>query len=294
MTPSHKLIKSVADKITLPDAYHDIRRLIMIPEATIDDYVKVINLDAALAIRIIKMANSQFFGYARKASTVKQAVSLLGVIQLHDLLLSSLAIRAFSVIPSELINQHAFWRNAVYCGITTRLLGKKCRIFASERLFTLGLLHEIGHIVMYAKIPDQMQDVLLTAQSDNKPLYLLEREKIGFDYGQIGSEIMQLWNLPKDYCDIARYHMQPEKAQKHKIEIMLVYLTRSIMLNESENRQIPLKAILDNDNNTLIREKLTLQDIFAIANKAKFYVDDVLDCLWPFANNVAVKNGMVK
>ena len=161
MTPAHNLLKSVAEKITLPAVYHSIKDLIVTPDTRIDDYVEVISLDPALSARIIKMANSQFFGYSRKADNVKQAISLIGVIQLHDLLLSSLAIRAFSGIPTDIINQEAFWRSCVYCGITARLLARKCMLPASERLFTSGLLHEIGHIVMYAKIPEQIQDVLL-------------------------------------------------------------------------------------------------------------------------------------
>ncbi len=78
MTPAHNLVISVAEHITLPDVYHHISRLVITPKARIDDFVKVINLDNALAARIIRIANSRFFGYARKAHTVKQAISLIG------------------------------------------------------------------------------------------------------------------------------------------------------------------------------------------------------------------------
>ena len=286
MTPAHNLLKSVAEKIPLPAVYHSIKGLIETPDATIDDFVEVINHDPALAARIIRMANSQFFGYSRKASTVKQAISLIGVIQLHDLLLSSLAIRAFSGIPADVINLEAFWRSCAYCGITARLLARKCMLPASERLFTSGLLHEIGHIVMYAIIPEQTQDVLFESQESNKPLYLLEREKIGFDYGQVGSEIMQLWHLPEKYCDIARYHMEPEKAENNKIEIKLVNLARSIMLAEEDSSEAAVDSIIKK-HNSLINKKLTRQDVEAIKNNAQHYVDDVMGCLWPFSRNVA-------
>lgn len=282
MTPAHIILKSVADKIQLPSVYYRIKKLIKVPDATIDDFVKVIELDPALSVRVIKMSNSQFFGYGRKVYTVKQAISLIGVLQLHDLLLSSLAIRAFSAIPSDLIDQRAFWRSSVFCGITARLLAKKLMVLASERLFTSGILHEIGHIVMYAQIPEQIQDVIFESQQTNQPVYLIEREKIGFDYGQIGNEIMKLWHLPDNYCEITLYHLEPEKASEHKIDINIVNLARTIMLTEEGNSGVEIDEIL-NTPNTLINQKLNRKDVEAIKNKAHLYVDEVMDCLWPFS-----------
>jgi HD-like signal output (HDOD) protein len=288
MTPAHNLVTSVAEQITLPDVYHHISSLVITPKARIDDFVDVINLDKALAARIIRIANSRFFGYSRKAHTVKQAISLIGVIQLHDLLLSSLAIRAFSGIPADVINQEMFWRSCIYCGITARMVAKKCMLPASERLFTSGLLHEIGHIVMYAKIPELAQDVLFESEQSKQPLYILEREMLGYDYGQVGSEIMRLWHLSDSYCDIATYHMEPDKAQNNRLEVEVVNLARSIMLAEELNPDQAIDSLL-NESTDLINEKLNIQDIENIKTNARLYVDDVMDCLWPFSRNTVTE-----
>ncbi len=292
MTPAHNLVISVAEKISLPDVYHQIRNLIAMSDAKIDHFVDVISHDSMLAARIIRIANSRFFGYSRKADSVKEAISLIGVIQLHDLLLSSLAIRAFSGIPDNIINQETFWRSSVFCGITARLLAKKNRLPTSERLFTSALLHEIGHIVMYAKIPEQVQDVLYKSEQIKKPLYLLEREKFGFDYGQVGCEIMQLWHLPESYCDIATYHMEPGKAQNNKVEICIVNLARSVMLEEEIYHDQAIESP-DNKSNSLMNNRLTEQDVEVIKTKAQLYVDDVMDCLWPFARKVEEKRVII-
>jgi HD-like signal output (HDOD) protein len=276
------LVNSLVEKITLPDVYHHIRSLMVVPEATIDDFAGVINMDSALATRIVKIGNSAFFGYVRKANTVKQAISLIGVMQLHDLLLSSLAIRAFSGVPPEVIDQHSFWRSAIYCGITARLLAKKCKLLVSEKLFTAGLLHEIGHIVMYTKIPEQVQEVILAAQHTDRPLYMLEREILGFDYGQVGSELMRLWNLPEGYQDIATYHMEPYKALLFKEEITLVNLAHCIMLAEESVLKSPLGSYLERSNE-MLKHKLSQEAIETIKVNARLHVDEVMDCLWPFA-----------
>jgi len=286
MNPAHNLITSVTEKITLPDVYHRIRELIERPDARIDDFVDAISFDPALVTRIIRIANNPFFGYSRKVETVKQAISLIGVIQLHDVLLSSLAIRAFSGIPTDIINQKMFWRSSVYCGITSKLLAKKYMLPTGERLFTSGLLHEIGHLVMYAKIPDQIQDVLFESEQSEKPLYLLERESLGFDYGQLGSEIMQFWRLPASYCEMSIYHIEPEKAENNKIEITLVNLARSIMLAGEQDTENAIDSILKESNN-LLENGLTKQELEKIISDARSYIDEVMECLWPFVMNIS-------
>lgn len=286
MNPAHNLITSVTEKITLPDVYHRIRELIERPDARIDDFVDAISFDPALVTRIIRIANNPFFGYSRKVDTVKQAISLIGVIQLHDVLLSSLAIRAFSGIPTDIINQKMFWRSSVYCGITSKLLAKKYMLPTGERLFTSGLLHEIGHLVMYAKIPDQIQDVLFESEQSEKPLYLLERESLGFDYGQLGSEIMQFWRLPVSYCEMSMYHIEPERAENNKIEITLVNLARSIMLAGEQDTENAIDSILKESNN-LLENGLTKQELEKIISDAKSYIDEVMECLWPFVMNIS-------
>lgn len=286
MKPVHDLIITVANKIMLPDVYRHIRDLVLTPDAKIDDFVAVINRDPALTTRVIRMANSQFFGYSRKVSSLKQAISLIGVMQLHDLLLSSLAIRAFSTIPSDIINQEAFWRNSIYCGITARLLAKKCKLAASERLFTSGLLHDIGHLVMYTKMPEQIGEVLYLFEQSNKPMYILERDHLGFDYAQVGSEIMRLWLVPESYTAITSLHTEPEKAENNSMEIKIVSLSRTIMLNENlVNNQTDFSFL--NRPSRLLHDNISTQDVEEIAHQAKSYIEDVMDCLWPLSNRAS-------
>ena len=85
MNPAHKLAKSVANNITLPDVYRRIRGLIVTPDSKIEDYVAVIQTDPALATRLIRITNSPFFGYmnssyyghVRKADTLKKAITFI-------------------------------------------------------------------------------------------------------------------------------------------------------------------------------------------------------------------------
>ena len=233
---STDLVKSVLDRITIPDVYVRIRALINDPNAHIDDYVDVVNTDPVMASRIIKIANSSFFGYSKVFDSVERAVSYIGVIQLQDVLLGTIAMRSFVAIPDNVVNLLDFWKTSVECGIVARILARRCDLLASERLFVSGLLHEIGHVVIYLKLPELAQQALFSAMDRSIPVYLAERELIGFDYAQVGSELMRLWHLPASYQETTAFHTEPAKATQYQAETAIVHLARHItFIDESDN-----------------------------------------------------------
>jgi len=278
---AHTLVSTVAEKVALPSVYHRIRDLLAQPTASVEDFADIILLDPALSARLIRMTNSPFWAHYRKVETVQQAILMTGTFQLHDLLLSSLAIRAFSTIPSEIFDQESFWKSSIYCGIVARMLAEKCMLPTKERLFTAGLLHEIGHIVMFTKLSEQVQNILVKSTQTNTPLFIQERQSLGFDYGQVGFEIMQLWELPQSYGDIAKYHLEPELATRNEIEVQIINLAHAMMLEEEQSLDQPLSLYLESNN--LLNTKLSEQDVIDIQITAHTYIDDVMDCLWPFA-----------
>ena len=282
MRPAQEFTHSLAELVTMPEVYRGFRRLLAKPDSKIIDYAAVINKDPALATRFIRIANSAFFGYIRKVDTLEQAVTLIGAMQVHDVLISSLAMRAFSGIPKEIVNLTEFWESSVYCGIMSRLIAKKCMLPASERFFTLGLFHDIGHIVMYAKRPKLARDVLIQSLVQDHPLYRVEREMFGFDYGEVGAELLNLWHLPQYYQETTQYHPEPQKAQHYPLETAIVHLAYKITQAEYGSIGASEKSMLVSPLAWKL-SKLKENDIKPIRIKAKENVEEVLTALWPLA-----------
>ena len=290
MRPAQEFAHCLAEQVTMPEVYRGFRRLIAAPDSKINDYVDVINSDPALATRFIRIANNSFFGYPRKVNDIEQAISLIGVMQVHDVLISSLAMRAFAGIPKDIVNLAAFWENSVYCGIVARIIAKKCTLPASQRFFALGLFHDIGHIVMYAKRPELAQEALKYSLQQGESLFRAERKILGFDYGQLGCELMRLWHLPENFQEITQYHFEPEKAQQYPLETAIVHLAYSITQVEnghSDPREHPTLLV------SPLAWKLTKlkeNDIKPISAEAQEYVQEVLAALWPFVEPLYKKD----
>ncbi len=212
MKQAQQFISSLAEQISMPEVYFSIRRLIEKEDADAEDFVSVIETDSVLKLRLMRIANSPYFGFPRRAETLSQAIGQFGFVQLHDLVLSCLVLRTFATVPQQIFNQEAFWRYSIENGIAARALAQYGQLMPINPYFTFGLMHEVGHAAMYIKEPELAVLAFETAQDSERSLVEVEQELLGFDYRQIGVELMQLWQMPKIYEQVVTSHLDSSQA----------------------------------------------------------------------------------
>lgn len=286
-------IGDLAESVSMPKIYLDIRKLIKQPQASINDYVKLIQNDSMLTNRILHIANSNFFGFSRKIESLSQALNLIGIIQLHDLLLSSLCMRTFSAIPTQVLNLKAFWRYSTQGGIAARIIAQHSFAPISNHYFTLGLMHEIGHAAMYSKTPELSLQALEDSQIQNLPLQQLENDYFGFDYTQAGNALMQLWHLPEVYQQVASFHLNPELADKNcQYEVQIIHLAHTICQNPVLN--VHQELINSTRENVPQLKNLPSNIDYIIIQELKIHTDTVLNILWPDSNQqILLEDGLL-
>ena len=221
-------VNDVSGLISLPDVYLRIRGMVNDPKVKMADFAKVISTDPNISIRVLRMANSAFFGFATQVDSLTRAISIMGTSHLHDLVLGAAAIRSFSRIPNNIVDTESYWRKSVFCGISARLLAKQLNFLDTDRLFVAGLLHDVGHLLMYHKFPDLSIEAIDVSLKEEMPLFLAERQLIGFDYGQAGSELMRRWRLPESYQETTERHMEPQMADKFRLETAVIHIARNM------------------------------------------------------------------
>jgi len=264
----------------MPEIYLDIRRLIKKQDARIEDFVKIIETDSMLSVRVYRMANSDFFGFPRKATNLHQAIEMIGVEQLHDTLLSSLCLRTFSSIPEQILNLKAFWNYGVQCGIAASTIARHSSNPSSNHFFTLGLLHEVGHAVMYLKSPELCIQVLDDSQTQDCTVTDLERVHLGFDYGQLGAAVMQLWHLPEVYQQVAAHHLQPLQAdENYRQDVRIIHLAHAVCQNPVAAQQREIISSLTEDNPELSNLPADMDTL--IQAEIDTHADSILRILWP-------------
>ncbi|MDJ0861359.1 MAG: HDOD domain-containing protein [Gammaproteobacteria bacterium] len=196
------------------------------------DFEKVINRDPNLTARLLKLANSSYFGYAARVDTVARAVTVIGLRELKHLVLAVSAVKTFSKIDNRIVNVNTFWAHSIYCAVIAQELAKLCHVLHPERLFVAGLLHDVGSLLLYHRVPEVSRQLLLMAEGDEEALHARELEELGFSHADLGGLLMELWNFPEQLQQIVRFHHQPSLVDESRPEACIVHFA-NILANTS-------------------------------------------------------------
>ena len=243
-TSIEELIKDIRGLVSLPEVAIQVIEMVDDPNCDAAEIGKVISRDPGMTARLLRIANSPLYGFSKKIDTIVRAVAVLGTHQIRDLVLTTSATKLFDGIPNELISVEDFWHHSLFCGLLARILGMKGKVVSNEALFVAGLLHDIGHLIMFNRIPELMHQVILCTLegSENIDLYLAEREIIGFDHTQVGGELAKEWHLPTSLSQCIEFHHEPALATNFRVEATIICIANVIA------SQADLESSMDRDN----------------------------------------------
>ncbi|WP_441003070.1 HDOD domain-containing protein [Pseudocolwellia agarivorans] len=225
----------------LSDSFSRIKELIDNDSSTIDDIAEIIILDPTLSITILKLANSSFFNYPGKIETISKAVLVLGITEVYNLIIAYFITDAFKSIEGEPEYLESFWEQAVDCALIIKFLGTELNIPNAERLFILGLLHNIGELAVHQSMPAKIE-ACNTYTPDELP-WDKQKSEIGFTYGECSGDLLKQWQLPYTLIEPIREQDQYD-FEFATIETKLLYLSKRVMLlNYGCNKHKPSSLI---------------------------------------------------
>lgn len=214
--------------VSVPELYVRIQEALESPTASAAKIGDIIGQDPALTAHLLRVANSPLYGFSNRIDTISRAIMVIGTRGLSDLVLAASAVDVFAKIPSHLINMASFWRHSVYTAVVARILAGKCNILHAERLFVSGLLHDIGELIIFYKLPEMGREALLRSRTLGQGLAQAEQDVMGFDHAAVGGEILRLWNLPDSIVEAVRCHHAPGTADEHGLEAAILHLATGL------------------------------------------------------------------
>ena len=242
--PSPKqLVARMRELATLPDIYTRIKSVLNNPASTREDLARALSTDPALCARVLRMANSAFYGRPGRISTISQAVGLLGTQQIHDLVLATAVIHAFDRISSDLLDPQLFWHTSLAGAAAAKVLAEYCDILDSERLFVAGLLSRIGNLILLEELPAQMGAILAEAGDTSiTKLAAVQRDHLGFDYTVLSAELFRSWQLPQELVEPIGMHTQPATAGEFRLEAAILHI--AINLADAMLQRQPVETVI--------------------------------------------------
>lgn len=241
-----ELVNNASNLISLPEISLRVNELANDPNSTAEDMGKVISQDPALVVRMLKIANSAYYGLSTEVDTITRAIAILGTNKIRDLVLSTSTSQAFEGIPNDLITMQDFWHHSLYCGLLAQILSKKSKKANAEPVFIAGLLHDIGQLLMFNQLPEKSHEAILLLMEGSEDLETFEAERhvFGFDHMQVGAELIKSWKLSPVLQECVEFHHEPQKAKDFPAEVALINIANAVAVmadfdSMSEEDEIP-------------------------------------------------------
>lgn len=194
---------------TLPIVLRQVQKVLDNPHSNMNQIAAVVAKDQALASKTIRLVNSAYYGLRTRIPSICQAIVILGLNTLYNLMLGLSVIKTFDTTRLLGFDPQKFWEHCFGTALLSKKLAEKIGYSDPEECFIAGLLHDIGRLVLQQFLNNEFEQVLLKSESDKKSLLLAEREVIGFDHSQVGMWLAEKWSLPEMLKVVMRYHHEP-------------------------------------------------------------------------------------
>jgi HD-like signal output (HDOD) protein len=221
------------------------------PQCSLVTLGDAIEKDPDLTARLLRLGNSSFYGFSSRLATVTEAISLIGIQQVQDLILASSILEQFAGVSDDFVSMESFWRHSLACGIGARLLAMERRLPKADKFFVAGLLHDVGRLVLFSRAPQAAQAVFELYRRDRILLRDAETRVLGYDHQMIAEALMQLWKFPVNLVQAVAYHHHPATCPNAREEAAVVHLSdhlvNAMQIGSSGERHVPplnLKAWL--------------------------------------------------
>lgn len=232
-----QIARSLGELPSLPSLYLKIVDALNDPDVSIDLVGKAIATDITISAKILQIVNSSYFGFDETISDITQAVSVLGIDTVKNLVL---AIQVFSEQGAD--GQKALtdtlWRHSMNVAVGAKRLTQyeNSTNALAERAYTAGLFHDIGKLIMMRAAPDAYREALELAEKKNVPSWVAESEILGCHHAEAGAYLLARWGLPIEVVESAALHHDPVNASGDSFSALAAVFATNTLLGDSDTK----------------------------------------------------------
>lgn len=206
---AESFIKKARELPVMPPVAAEIIRKAEDPDTEVSALIRLISRDAALAVRVLKIANSSFYSAARRIETLQQAIVLLGYSTLRSIVVAASLKDVFSRFG---LAERLLWEHSVASAIAATTAAHEVGGLSRDEAFLGGLVHDIGKLLMHFQAEQKYQEVMRSVYGESRDASEVEKELFGFDHAEVGALVLEKWRLPhRLVASIGRHH-SPEAA----------------------------------------------------------------------------------
>ncbi|MBT8338584.1 MAG: HDOD domain-containing protein [Desulfatitalea sp.] len=208
-----KIIKRINDLPPMPKVLLKARRVLDDPNSSFKDISTIIETDQAIAAKVLKVANSAYYGLSGMVSSIHQASVVLGYQTLEQVITM---VSSASMLGKQLrgygLNAGALWRHSLATALACKGIAEKRAPSIENDAFSVGLIHDAGKLALDPYVAKKRPEIERFLR-DQSPSFLdAERHALGFDHTEIAHDLCMKWKLPENQVSAMRHHHDPSAS----------------------------------------------------------------------------------
>jgi HD-like signal output (HDOD) protein len=232
MTLKYGILRTMDDLPAMPHVVQKAQEIMSRPDSNVKELARIIEIEQAIATRVLKMANSAYYGLSGKVSSVHHASVLLGFKTLGELVsvagisnLMSKDLRGYGLDAGDL------WRHSIAVAFGSRIIANRKDTEFGNAAFFAGLIHDAGKLILDPYVYER-KDNFDAFMADGDHTFLnAEKTILGFDHSEIAFELCQKWKISKDQSFAIKYHHNPSRSDGNELAFILHMADYIAMIN---------------------------------------------------------------
>lgn len=274
-----KLLRSRIQVPTLPAVAQRVQQLMRDPDVGTGEIGDLVAEDPTIAARVLRIANSAFYGLQERCVSTRQACAVLGLRVLRNVVTQAAVIEGYEhlrAIPGFDLDD--LWKHSVLTAQLSSLLGKASRRelgLRPEELYACGLLHDLGQVVLLEGLVGDYVSIWVDALSENVPLHVVERERLGVSHTDVGALVARRWNLPDQVVAAIQFHHGPRERVAEDPIVSLIAHANLLARRAAAGEVEAARATIDEQTARLIAvadEDVAATVEFALENHASVVI----------------------
>jgi HD-like signal output (HDOD) protein len=213
-----RILRHMKDLPPIPQTILKAREIMTNPESDFKELANLFETDQAIAAKILKLANSPYYGYSGKITSIQRASVILGHRTLVELLT---VIGTAGMLGNKLVgywlDSGALWKHSLAVAFGSRIIASKTEPALSNDAFTSGLIHDVGKLILDQYIKERWE-LFEKFMADGEHTFLdAEKKILDLDHAEVASEVCKNWNIPEPLTVAIRYHHHPSQSNNSEL-----------------------------------------------------------------------------
>jgi HD-like signal output (HDOD) protein len=217
-----KILRTVKELPPMPQTIFKAREILGDPKSNAQEVARILQTDQAIAAKVLKMANSAYYGLMGKVSSIQHAAVVLGYKTLAEIVTMAggsavlgNTLEGYDLAAGDL------WRHSLGVAFGSKIIASRRHPALANDAFAAGLIHDVGKLVLDPYVKERKEAFQTFMAGGQRPFLLAEKEILGFDHGEIAFELCKAWNVPQALLSAIRYHHAPEKGNENDLTAMV-------------------------------------------------------------------------